>query len=396
LGFGTDSLGNEISYAQGYLGERDEVRVETIGPDTITTITASETTVQSGGSVDLTVTEQNTGNDPLTDPYVEVWKDGTLLATLIAPPDSGDIADPGVLNVGETWSWTISSGPITTTTTFVALGFGTDSLGNEISYAQGYLGERDDVRVDIECTGCLQICKYEDKNGNGQREDDEPWLSGWEFIVTDSDDNSWSVTTDATGSGGFSADGLECCCPCPEPPSCETPCLYLPLGQYSVTEVSPLPDGWTNTDPGDGSLTKTATVECDKTTRVDFGNQKEERGQLRIKKVDKCGRLLGGAEFLIDPNPKTGVGSLTVIDNGLNDEDPTEGVLLVTDCLKGITCTVTETVAPPGYTPASPKTVTIACERCVKFVNYPEKGSGCWGGCWSWLSWLWRLLLAWR
>jgi len=148
LGFGTDSLGNEVSYDEGYLGERDEVTVDTIEPNTITTITASATKVLSGDSVYLTVTERNTGGDPLINPRVEVRKNGTLIATLVAPPDSGDNGN-GILDLGETWSWTIPSGPITTTTTFVALGFGTDSLGHEVSYAQGYLGERDDVQVRV-------------------------------------------------------------------------------------------------------------------------------------------------------------------------------------------------------------------------------------------------------
>jgi len=148
LGFGTDSLGNEISYDEGYLGERDTVTVDTIEPNTITTITASKTLVESGDSVNLTVSEQNTGDDPLTNPYVEVWKDGTLLITLVAAPDSGDDGN-GILDPPETWFWTnIDSGAITITTTFEALGFGTDSLGNEISYDEGYLGERDTVTVD--------------------------------------------------------------------------------------------------------------------------------------------------------------------------------------------------------------------------------------------------------
>jgi hypothetical protein len=149
---------------------------------------------------------------------------------------------------------------------------------------------------------------------------------------------------------------------------------------YTVTETV-APPGYVPGAP------QTVTIACEQYLK--FVNEKEERGQLKIKKVDKCGRLLGGAEFLIEPNPKTGTGSLTVVDNGLNDEDPTAGILLVTNCLKGITYTVTETVAPPGYVPGSPQTVTIACEQCLKFVNYPQNqcGGGWWGGCWSWQGW---------
>jgi uncharacterized surface anchored protein len=143
--------------------------------------------------------------------------------------------------------------------------------------------------------------------------------------------------------------------------------------------------------PPDYNPAPKQTVTISATVTLTFVNQKEERGQLKIKKVDKCGRLLGGAEFLIEPNPKTGTGSLTVVDNGLNDEDPTAGILLVTNCLKGITYTVTETVAPPGYVPGPPQTVTIACEQYLKFVNYPKNqcGTGWWGGWWPWQCWGW-------
>ncbi|MGB6874169.1 MAG: hypothetical protein WBE46_08600, partial [Dehalococcoidia bacterium] len=154
-------------------------------PDTITTITASATKVLSGGSVNLTVTERNTGSDNLTNPYVEVWKDGTLLATLKAPPDSGDTAGLGVLNVGETWSWNISSGPITATTTFVALGFGTDSLGNEVSYEEGYLRERDEVTVETEEPVCPLSPGYWKTHS---RYGPAPYDDTWALIKPDGED----------------------------------------------------------------------------------------------------------------------------------------------------------------------------------------------------------------
>jgi len=121
-------------------------------PNTTTTIAANATTVPINGKVSLTVTEQNTGSDNLTNPRVEVRQNGTLIATLksTSPHFSGDAAPLGVLNVGETWKWTeILSNPITATTTFVALGFGTDSQGHEVSYAAGYPAERDYVSITV-------------------------------------------------------------------------------------------------------------------------------------------------------------------------------------------------------------------------------------------------------
>jgi len=273
LGFGTDSLGNEVSYAQGNEGERDVVNVDTIRPDTITTITASGTKVLSGDSVYLTVNETNNGDDPLTNPYVLVNPGGYNLTKASAYYVGGDTNGDGILDPLETWKWTnIPSGPITTTTTFVALGFGTDSLGNEVSYAQGYERERDVVTVDTECQGCLKICKYEDKNDSGTKDGDEPWLSGWVFNVTDSQGNFWNVTT--VGDGGR----------CGGCDNCETPCLDLPSGEYTVTEI--LQDGWTCTTDNP----RTVRVECDKTEMVYFGNQQECTGCLKIYKYNDKNR----------------------------------------------------------------------------------------------------------
>ena len=153
--------------AEGYDSAGDGVYVfvtrnsRIIQPDTEVGIDASATSVAPGGSVGLTITEANTGDAELTNPYVEVWKDGGLLATLTQPPDSGDLNGDEILDPGETWSWTISSGPISDDTTFVALGFGTDPLGNEVSYAEGYLAERDEVTVTVTVSApSIDVEKY--------------------------------------------------------------------------------------------------------------------------------------------------------------------------------------------------------------------------------------------
>jgi hypothetical protein len=95
----------------------------------------------------------------------------------------------------------------------------------------------------------------------------------------------------------------------------------------------------------------------------------EVPGELEIIKRHICGFLLGGATFLIEPNPRTGTGSLTVVDNGPNDENPAKGKLLVTDCIEGLDCIVTETVPPPGYVAGPPQPVTIT--GSLTFVNKP-------------------------
>ena len=104
--------------------------------------------------------------------------------------------------------------------------------------------------------------------------------------------------------------------------------------------------------------------------------QVQEVGEILILKQDPAGNALVGATFEITPDPKAGTGSLTVVDNGINDELPlADGELLVTGCLVCIPVTVTETVPPPGYTvaPPQPAHVTTAGETVtLTFVNTEE------------------------
>lgn len=91
-------------------------------------------------------------------------------------------------------------------------------------------------------------------------------------------------------------------------------------------------------------------------------------GQLEILKLDVNGDKLYGATFVISPDPTDWVGDLTVVDNGMNDDDPQDGVLLVTGCRISDTqeYTVTETVAPPGYQAAPPQSgIKIPSEEKV-------------------------------
>jgi hypothetical protein len=98
-------------------------------------------------------------------------------------------------------------------------------------------------------------------------------------------------------------------------------------------------------------------------------------GSLKILKQDGDGNALKGATFVISPDPQDWDGDLTVVDNGANDADPTNGVLLVLYCIidPNQEYTVTETVAPPGYDPAPPQTgikiTPIAPEVTLTFIN---------------------------
>jgi hypothetical protein len=230
------------------------------------------------------------------------------------------------------------------------------------------------------CNGCLKICKYEDKNGNGQRDDGEPWLSGWEFTIAN--DSGYSKTVTTGGSGGT----------CGGCDYCVTIC-GLAAGQYTVTETPK--DGWRNTDPGDGSLTKTVTVECDKTASVNFGNQQECSGCLKICKYeDKNGNgqrddgepWLSGWEFTI-ANDSGYSKTVTTGDGGSTRCGTCDYCVTVCDLAPG-EYTIIETLKD-GWTctTGNPRTVTVICDKttrvdfgnrqectgCVKIYKYEDK-----------------------
>jgi hypothetical protein len=404
------------THAQGgTVSDWDIATNNVISPDTSVTISANVTQINSGDPVALTITETNGGDVDLTNPYVELYEDGTLIATLDEDStefQGGDGPDLGVLDAGspgETWTWEYIVNP-TVDTTYRAIGHGTDPLGNDITWCldpgnppadtvcdQDEMAEAT-VQVISECTGCLKICKYEDKNGNGIKDCGEPYLSGWEFTITN--DSGYSKTVTTAGSGGTCCSGCDYC----------VTIWDLAEGEYTVTEVTPLPIGWTNTDPGHGSYQKTVYVPCYEAdalcdggcelrygcggggdcspkcpTVVEFGNQRECFGCLKICKYeDKDGDgqkdygepYLSGWVFnvtgpegyseLVTTGGSGGTcGSCdyckTICDLALGQYNITEVTLLPAGWMN----------TDPGGDPPYVKTVTVECDRTstVKFGN---------------------------
>ncbi|MCI0357184.1 MAG: FG-GAP-like repeat-containing protein, partial [Planctomycetaceae bacterium] len=130
-----------------------------------------------------------------------------------------------------------------------------------------------------------------------------------------------------------------------------------PLGTHVITETI-APAGYALDD----DATRSVTVTSGALAQVigiqgqdDPGNTDESDFHNRLGSVAWEKRtdvtpfpLQGGATFRITPNPFTGVGFLDVVDDDLNDADPTDGQFLINNVLLG-TYTVTEIAAPTGF-----------------------------------------------
>ncbi|MFC1924082.1 hypothetical protein ACFLXA_01775 [Chloroflexota bacterium] len=136
-------LCHDISYENGFMCERDKLLIEVVEPDTVITIEADPEILEHAGTVTLTITETNTGNCDVSNAYVVVDHGVGVLTAATASGDGGLI---GVLDMGETWTWTVEDVQVGDAITFTASGYGI-VLGEPVSYENGYLGERDSVTI---------------------------------------------------------------------------------------------------------------------------------------------------------------------------------------------------------------------------------------------------------
>ncbi len=198
--------------------------------------------------------------------------------------------------------------------------------------------------VNKELLGDLQICKFEDNNADGVKNDGEEYIA-------------WEVGVDGQNPVARGDDG------------CYT-WHDLPAGDYTIFEVEQ--DGWTMTTNNNNS---THAVVDDEMTTVEFGNY--ELGKIRaIKYEDTNGngkrdsgepRLNGWEMTLTDEHGATTVG--TTGDNG-------NGKVIFDNLAVG-TYTVCETMQA-GWTSTEPhngslcRTINVKAgtSRVAKFGNY--------------------------
>ena len=97
---------------------------------------------------------------------------------------------------------------------------------------------------------------------------------------------------------------------------------------------------------------------------------------LIIEKVDEKNNLIGGATFLITPNPFTNNSNLAITDDNAEDANRTSGIVLLHNVIPR-QYTISEIVAPDGYIKdASVKTVNIdtksaSSSATATFEAYP-------------------------
>ncbi len=137
---------------------------------------------------------------------------------------------------------------------------------------------------------------------------------------------------------------------------------------YTVTETV-APPGYFR--PAD--LSQTETVGAGGSATFTF---EDPLAAIRWQKEDASGSLLGGATFTITPNPRTGDGSLTVVDNGANDIDDTAGQFKVRRVFIGGPYTIAETTPPDGYIGTSATyAVTIPADMEAPYVFVVPSGT---------------------
>ena len=122
-----------------------------------TVVTISSTPpgpVSQGSQVTLTVTEANTGNEPLTNPHVVLTSTDGMNLTLDKTQYyvSGDLPLPngdGVLDPGETWTFSVPNVTVNVNTTFTAIGHGIAPDGiTDVTYPP-LASERASVQVTV-------------------------------------------------------------------------------------------------------------------------------------------------------------------------------------------------------------------------------------------------------
>ena len=214
-----------------------------------------------------------------------------------------------------------------------------------------------------------QICvtKFNDLDGNGKPDQNEPLLSSWVFNVTDQNGNLvGTITTN---------------------PVSASSCLTVPApGTYTVTEV--VQPGWTVTTPNP----QTVTVQPGQTANLNFGNIEKGKCDLLIEKTVSPNPVASGGTVTItltvknvgtsacgpipgiivaDPWPVGLTNSSSVVVNVVNNPAPSAGPW-TTGFSGGEIWGTNPTPLPPGYEVTFTFTATVTASPGSMIQNCSE------------------------
>jgi uncharacterized repeat protein (TIGR01451 family) len=132
--------------------------VDLINPTTVIEFSQTDSMVLRVIVNVLTITDTNTGDVALTDPYVEVEPIGRRLDLDSPEFIGGDDLDDGIMDPGEVWEWRLVTVAIvgdglilptgSTSVSYEATGHGIDSLGADVTFP-AVLTERDTLELPI-------------------------------------------------------------------------------------------------------------------------------------------------------------------------------------------------------------------------------------------------------
>jgi uncharacterized repeat protein (TIGR01451 family) len=146
--------------------EADSLNYSVINSSTQLTVNADNTSLPvGGGTVNFTYTETNNGNDPLSN--VSVTDKNCNGGNPMTTPDSGDTANPGILDPGEAWVFHCSKNNITSNETHTVTATGTDKYGNQVTWANGCPGAVQSVRCNSEEQKVVNITVEQPPAGEG-------------------------------------------------------------------------------------------------------------------------------------------------------------------------------------------------------------------------------------
>lgn len=181
--------------------------------------------------------------------------------------------------------------------------------------------------------GELCVLKYNDANGNQQRDAGEQPLQGWTFTRGG---GGMPTLSGATGANGRWCAGT-----------------LLPPGSYTVTET--MQSGWTSTDPGGSTPVKTAVITPNVTTTVEFGNQADGPNLTLVKS-----KLTAGSCHGSQPGANNCTFRFSITNNGASAYN---GSLSISDTvtLGGGSLPVSVVTAPAGWSCSTGTQTPIVC-----------------------------------